>query len=346
MIDLRSDTLSMPDKAMLETIMSAPLGDDGRLDENGRGEDPTINRLEDMAAKITGKEEGLLCCSGTMGNQVALMTWCQPGERVLLDELQHLYYSEKTEFTEQFSHLRTVFYHLDDSFMPDIANMEEHLKSQDIKLICVENTHNFTGGTCIDAKRLSQIYELAHMYHVPVHMDGARLFNAADYLKTTAKELCQYVDSVQFCLSKGLGAPVGSVLCGTKEFIRRAKASRKLMGGALRQGGIIAAPGIYALKHNIQRLHEDNEHARICALHMTGLKRIKVQKEVQTNIVMLDVTDAGMTPQEFCQKAKEKGLWIRPVLTHDVRLVFYKGITETDAVKAARIICELDQEIK
>lgn len=343
MIDLRSDTLTMPDEAMLRTILTAPLGDDGRLGPDGRGEDPTVNRLEDMAAEITGKEAGLLCCSGTMGNQVALMTWCQPEDRVIVDELQHLYRSEKTAFDGRFARLRPVFYRLDKDDMPDPAELEPLMKAG-AGLLCVENTHNFTGGTCTTPERLAEIRKLADAFHIPVHMDGARLFNAAAYLGVSVKTLCRNVDSVMFCVSKGLAAPVGSILCGSREFIAKAKGVRKLLGGALRQGGIIAAPAIYALEHNVERLKEDNENAAVCASLLTGLKKIKVQEHVQTNILMLDLKDAALTPEAFCARAKEEGLRIRPILETSVRLVFYKGITRVDAEKAAEIICWLDRE--
>lgn len=341
MIDLRSDTLTMPDEAMLRTILTAPLGDDGRLGADGRGEDPTINRLEDMAAELTGKEAGLLCCSGTMGNQTALMTWCQPGDKVMVDPLQHLYRSEKTAFDSRYTRLEPLFYQLDEAGMPDPLSVGSCL-SEGAKLLCVENTHNFAGGTCITTERLAELRALAREHHIAIHMDGARLFNAAAFLGVPVRELCQYADSVMFCLSKGLAAPVGSVLCGSREFIAKAKGVRKLLGGALRQGGIIAAPGIYALEHNVERISEDNANAARCAARLKDLKVVRLQKHVQTNILMLDLRDAGVTPETFCQMALEEGLWIRPVLDTSVRLVFYKGITAEDAEAAADVICRLD----
>lgn len=341
MIDLRSDTLTLPDEAMLRTILSAPLGDDGRLGPDGRGEDPTINKLEDMAAEITGKEAGLLCCSGSMGNQVALMTWCRRGDRVLVDEMQHLYCSEETAFDSRFMELTPVFYHFDEDSMPDPAELLALMKGG-AALLCLENTHNFAGGTCTGPERLAEIRQLADAYHMPIHMDGARMFNAAAYLGVPVKELCQYVDSVMFCVSKGLGAPVGSMLCGSREFIDKARIMRKLMGGSLRQGGIIAAPAIYALEHNVERIREDNEHAALCAAHLKDLKVLRLQEHIQTNILVLDLKDAGVTQEEFCAMAKEEGLGILPVLDTSVRLVFYKDITAEDAVAAAEIVCRLD----
>lgn len=340
-IDLRSDTLTLPNKEMLETIMTAELGDDGRLDSNGRGEDKTINKLEDMSAEIVGKEAGLFCCSGTMGNQVALFTYGRPNDLILVDNIQHLYGSEKTAFDSRFGQMKAVHYKFDDSSMPDLNDLEDKLKNNHIKLLCLENTHNFTGGTCTNVSRLAQIRQIADKYHVPIHMDGARLFNAAVYLQVSAKEICQYVDSVMFCVSKGLGAPIGSILCGTNDFIKEAKGIRKLMGGALRQGGIAAAPAIYALQHNISRLKEDNDNAILCASLLQEINKVKVQKNVQTNIVMLDVSDTGISPEMFCERAQAAGLLIRPILKHSVRLVFYKGVTKDDAIEAAEILKKL-----
>ncbi len=345
MIDLRSDTLTLPDAAMLQSILTAPLGDDGRLNAEGRGEDATVNLLEDRAAALTGKEAALLCCSGTMGNQAALLTYCRPGDCALIDELQHLDRSEKTGFDPRFGQLKKVTYRADASGMPDLADMEEKLKNNPVKVICIENTHNYLGGTCIDLKRMAEIRALADRYSVPVHMDGARAFNAAAWLGVSIAELAQYVDSLMFCVSKGLGAPVGSLLCGTRDFIRAAKDTRKLMGGAMRQAGIIAAPALYALEHNVERLKEDNENSRLCASLLADMKKLKAQKNVQTNIMMVDTAGSGITPQELCGRAKERGLLIRPIIGSFVRLVFYKGITRDMAVEAAKILRAIDAEL-
>lgn len=346
MIDLRSDTLTMPDAEMLKSILDAPLGDDGRLDVYGRGEDPTINKLEDISACLVGKEAALLCPSGTMGNQIAIYTCCDYGDKILVDSIQHLYKSEKTAFLKKYGNMQTVFYKFDDQVMPDVNDIENRLKENpDIKLLCIENTHNFTGGTCTNLQRLEEISYLAKKYHIHLHMDGARLFNAVTYLKTTAEELCKYVDSVMFCVSKGLGAPVGSLLCGSQDFIKKAKEVRKLLGGNLRQGGIIAAPAIYALENNILRLQEDHDNCAICADGLRNLKKLKLCTPIQTNILVIDLAGLQITPKEFCELAENRGLLIKPVLDTCVRLVFYKGITCVDAKKAAKIILEIDQEI-
>ena len=347
MIDLRSDTLTMPDEAMLQTILTAPLGDDGRTNEDGRGEDETINKLEDFASSLVGKESGVLLPTGTMGNTVAMFAHCKRGDKVLVERKNHVYVSEKIAFDADFGGITPVFYDLDDSLMPDLNSMEKLLQSEDIKLIWLENSHNFSAGAYIDVDRMKAIQELSKRYNVPIHMDGARLFHVAAALKVDVKEITQYVDTVMFCLSKGLGAPVGSLLCGSESFILEARKIRKLFGGTTRQGGIIAAPGLYALQHNVDRLVEDVENAKLVAQRINNnLNKIKLVGKPQTNIVILDTLDAGIKADEFCKRARSKGLLVRPVLNdHLVRLVFYKGISEDDALKTAEIILDIDSEL-
>ncbi len=345
MIDLRSDTLTMPTQEMLESILTAKLGDDGRTDASGRGEDKTINELEDLAALMTGKEEAILFCSGTAGNTTAILTHCKLSDKVLVDRLQHIYKSEKVVFDKNIGQLEPVFYELDENHMPDIDSLEKLLSSNDIKMLCIENTHNFSGGACIDLERLEKIYNLAKKYNVHVHMDGARLFNAATFLKIDVKEICKYTDSVMFCISKGLGAPVGSLVCGTHKFMKEVRKERKLLGGTMRQAGIIAAPGIYALKHNVTRLQKDHENAQYVAGSLKNLDKIIVQTNVATNIIMLDVTQTGLTPEEFCTEAKKLGLLIRPVLENKVRLVFHLGVNRNDAIETVKIIKQLNNQL-
>ncbi len=342
MIDLRSDTLTMPDLPMLQTILVAPMGDDGRQNSEGRGEDATVNLLEDISAELVGKEASVFCDSGTMGNLAALLTYCKPGDIAMVDELQHLYRSEKTAFDANFGRVQPLFYRYDEHCMPDVDDMRAKMAANKVALLCLENTHNSLGGTCTDIEHLRKIRALADDFDLRIHLDGARLFNAASYLGVTAKEICAYADSVMFCVSKGLGAPVGSLLCGTKEFVKKARETRKLLGGNMRQAGVIAAPAIYALQHNVERLREDNENAQYAASLLTDLKKAKPQANVQTNIMMLDVRETGISAGEYCNRAKELGLWIRPALPGHVRLVFYKGITKEDACNAAQIIKKLD----
>lgn len=346
MIDLRSDTLTLPSEKMLETILHANLGDDGRVDADGRGEDLTVNELEDLGAKITGKDGGILFSSGTLANTAAILSYCNSGDKVLVDEIQHIYKSEKIVFEKNFGQLVPVFYNLSRRNTPDINHIKQLIEEQEIRLLCIENTHNFSGGSCIPLEELKELHDLAKENNVHIHMDGARLFNAVVSLGVDASEICQYVDSAMFCLSKGLGAPIGSLLCGGQKFIKVARKNRKLLGGNMRQAGIIAAPGIYALENNIESLKTDNEHAMFVANGLKDLQKTKVQKNVQTNIVMLDVSETGLSTKEYCELAKQKGLIIRPVLENKVRLVFYNGINREDAEKSIKIIKGIEQSFK
>jgi threonine aldolase len=345
MIDLRSDTLTLPDRPMLETILTARLGDDGRQNEEGRGEDAATNELEDLAAFLTGKEEGLLFSSGTLANTAALLTWCAPGDAVMVDRIQHIYVTEKTAFNKNFGQLIPLCYRFDRKNTPDIDDMRGILKEHRVKLLCLENTHNFSGGTCTPVEKMADIRALAEEYGVPVHLDGARLFNAALALGRDAKEICRNVDSVMFCISKGLGAPVGSLLCGSGEFIRRARDTRRMLGANMRQCGVIAAPGIYALTHNIPRLGDDAANAKCAAERLRTLKKAEAQKDVQTNMVMLDTSKTGLSAPEYCARLKEEGVWISPCLPDQARLVFYQGVTMDDGLKAAEIIEFVDRRL-
>ena len=342
MVDLRSDTISMPTRAMLETILEAKLGDDGRTDSRGRGEDLAVNELEDLAAEMTGKEAAVVFPSGTQGNTSAILAYCRPGQKVMVDEMQHIYLSEKVVFDPSIGQLEPVTYKLDQDNLPDLDDMRRILESQEIALLCIENTHNFSGGTCVPLERMKAIRELAQEFGVPVHMDGARMFNAVVALGVEAREMCRYVDSVMFCISKGLGAPIGSLVCCSEEFSRKVRDKRKLLGGAMRQAGVIAAPGTYALKHNIERLAEDNANAAYAAEQLKDLKNTKVYGKVMSNIIVLDANGLGLTPGEYCSRAAEKGLLIKPVLKDKVRLVFYKDISREDTETAVSIIRELD----
>ena len=346
MIDLRSDTLSMPCKEMLQTILSASLGDDGRVGVDGKGEDATVNELEYMAAELTGKESALIMNSGTMANTVALVTHCTAGDKVLLDPLQHTYRTEKIAFDKNFGQLQPIFYDLTKEGLPCLTSVKEHLQKESIKLLCVENTHNSLGGKALPLDMLQKIRDIADTADIPVHMDGARLFNAALALKTRVKEICKYPDTLMFCLSKGLGAPIGAVLCGSREFIDKARGQRKLLGGNMRQAGIIAAPGIYALQNNVQGLQIDHDNASLLAKGLSDLQVLHVVAEPESNIVMLDTFDTGLTATEVANLLKKAGLWVLTSGDRQVRLVFYRGITHEMTVQAIEIVKTVDRELK
>lgn len=346
MIDLRSDTLTLPDKEMLDTILSAKLGDDGRVDEYGRGEDKTVNELEDLAAEITMKEAALLFPTGTLGNTVAIMSQCSEGDSVLVHERQHILITEKYVFDDQYGRLKPEVYKMNNNMTPDIDMIDDLLNKSGAKLLCLENTHNALGGYCIPIEEMKKLRKVADKYDAKIHLDGARLFHAASALEVPVKEITMYVDTVMFCISKGLGAPIGSLICGTSTMIKRARELRKIFGGGMRQAGVIAAPGIYALKHNVKDLNKDIINAKHVYNILYGkLKKITMQKEVQSNILMLNLSDTKVSPSKFCDMAKEKGLLIRPVSEDSVRLVFYRDIDASMSEEAAEIILELDKMI-
>lgn len=345
MIDLRSDTVTLPSREMLLQILDAPLGDSGRLDESGRGGDPTVNALEDAAAALTGKERAILLPSGTMGNHVAMLTYCRPGDVVLMDAGQHIYRTEKATCDPRFGQIRPIFYHLTEDGYPDTEEIAAILKRESPKLLCIENTHNGAGGTCIPLPVLAELRRLADLAGIPIHMDGARLFNAVVATQHDAKEICGCADSVMFCISKGLGAPVGSLLCGTKDFILEASATRKLLGGNMRQAGVIAAAGQYALDHNIPSLAEDHRRAKMARDALAALKNIHVPSTVQTNILILDIADTGLDVDRFVQRAKEMGVWLSKSTDTHARMVFYRGITDEQVSQAIEIIRRLDSSL-
>lgn len=339
MIDLRSDTVTMPSREMLETILTARLGDDGRRKADRTGGDETVNRLEALAAEVTGKEDALFFPTGTMANTAALSSACAPGDRVLIDPLLHMYVSEKVAFHPKFLRLEPVFYQLDEDHMPDVADIREKLDATGAGLVCVENTHNFSGGSCTTPRRLAEVAETAHARGALVHMDGARLFNAATALGVDARELCRPVDTVMFCLSKGLGAPAGSLLCGDGARIAACREERKLLGGGMRQSGVLAAPGIYALEHNRLRLAEDHANARAFAEAVAAsVQTIRVTMP-QTNIVLLDLSESGLEDKAFAARLEERGVQAHLVPGH-VRLTFHLGIGREDALAAARAVAE------
>ena len=347
MIDLRSDTLTMPSQAMLETVLTARLGDDGRVGADGRGEDATVNELEDQAAALTGKEAAVFFPTGTLGNTTALMTWCRAGDPVLVEKQQHILISEVYPFAEDCGRLKPVCYGLDKTHQPSVAELETGLDQSGAKLVCVENTHNFSGGYCIGLKRMQEIREAADHYQAKIHMDGARVFHAAAAMNCTVEEICSYVDSVMFCISKGLGAPIGSLLCGSREFITKARQKRKLFGGVMRQAGVAAAPGIYALEHNLKRLGEDIQNAQLTHSLLQGkLKHLRAQEIVQSNILVLEMGDAQISAEEFAHRAEARGLLVLPLPSMGtIRLVFHLGNQESDAYGAAAIIVAVDNDL-
>lgn len=332
-VDLRSDTLTIPTEAMRAAMREAEVGDDGRVDAEGRGGDPTVNRLEDYAAELLGKEAALFCPSGTMANLVALATWCDRGDAAALEPDLHVFRTEKSPFMEKFLGIQPVFYSRDAEGMPEVASFASACATSGIKLACVENSHNFGGGICVSLARQQALAAAARKAEIPVHMDGARLFNAAVALGVDAAHLAACADSVMFCLSKGLGAPFGSVLCGTREFIAKARQTRKLLGGGMRQAGIMAAAGLVALRTGIDRLAEDHENARHLGAALAAYGEF-VLTPVQSNIVMLDISASGRSSDWFEQKLAPLGLLAKGMGKNHLRLTTYNGVGRQDMARA------------
>jgi len=267
-IDLRSDTFTLPSKEMLDSIPSAELGDDVE------GEDPTVNQLQDMAADMFGAEAALLVASGTMGNLVSLMAHCRRGDEVFLEAEAHIYYYELGGMSAIVGAIPNLIKGVRGKFTPE--QLEAAIRHPDLhypiaRLVCIENTHNRGGGTVWTPREVEAVAKVAHDHGLKVHCDGARIFNAAVALDVDVKEYMRHLDSLSFCLSKGLACPVGSVVLGNREFIEEVRRARKMVGGGMRQAGIIAAPGIIALQKMVGRLKEDHRNARRLA---EGLNQI------------------------------------------------------------------------
>lgn len=335
-IDLRSDTLTTPHEEMRKAMANAEVGDDGRTDDFGRGSDPTINALEDYAAELMGKEAALFCASGSMGNIVSLVTQCSRSDKVAVDKDLHLVRTEKAPFMSEFFGLNKIEYNCTQMGIPDISSIET-LCDSDIKLLCIENSHNFGGGICPSLDLFRKIRTITKQKGIPVHLDGARIFNAALHLNISPRDIADCSDTMMFCLSKGIGAPFGSLLCGSKSFIKKAREIRKLLGGGLRQGGIMAAAGLYALKHDLERIHEDNENAKQLGEYLKDYTICKLIP-VETNIVMLDISKTGKTSSWFEESLKQCGLLAKGMGSEYLRMTTYRGISAQDIQKAGEIL--------
>lgn len=330
MIDLRSDTVTKPTDAMRAAMAAAEVGDDVY------GEDPTVNRLQDRAAEIFGKEAALFVPTGSMGNQIAVKLHTQPGQEIVIEERGHIFnYELGTPAVVSGVMVRTVKSgdgsgHLTWAEIHSALKIGQPYYSSPTGLICLENTHNFAGGSVMSAEHCADICSRAHAVGIPVHMDGARIFNAAAALKTPVAELTKHCDSVQFCLSKGLGAPVGSVLTGSREFINEARTWRKRLGGGMRQAGILAAAGLIALVESPQRLHEDHANARRLATGLAEIPGIKIDVDgVVTNIVIFDIAGTGRSSNEICASLKEKGI-LAIGFGNAIRMVTHCDVSEAD----------------
>ena len=336
MIDLRSDTVTLPSEEMLEAIRHAKLGDDVY------GEDPTVNSLEEMAAERVGKEAALLVVSGTMANLVSLMSNAKRGELVIVESEAHLYWYEVGGVSAVAGLLPWPVKSEFGAFA--LEDLEAAIRPKNIHfpepaLVCVEDTHNRHGGTVVTPDQLKAISEVAGAHGLRVYMDGARLFNASVALKTDVKEFAKHVDNLMFCLSKGLSCPVGSLVAGTRDFVEKARKFRKVLGGGMRQAGVIAAPGIVALEKMVDRLEEDHRNARFLAEGIAKVDGLKVDLErVQTNMVLFDMEGLGVADARFVSALKDEGVLAASTAKNRIRLVTHRGIEREHVEKALSAI--------
>jgi threonine aldolase len=327
-IDLRSDTVTMPTDEMREAMFKAEVGDDVYMD------DPTMKELEEYAANLVGKEASLFVPSGTFGNQLALLTHCRRGDEVILGDDCHIVQHEVGAAAVIAGvQLRTLNSNKGALNPKEVAAKirEEDIHFPSTGLISLENAHS--NGRVIPLENMKEIYDIAKAHNLPVHLDGARLFNASTHLKVDVKEVTQYCDTVNFCLSKGLCAPVGSILAGSKEFIDKARKGRKLMGGGLRQAGFLAAAGLVALKKMAPRLHEDHENARFLGEELSKIPGLKVDLEgIHINMVFFDMIDTGYDTSKLAEEFLKKGIKINPAEGGLLRFVTNYWINKEDII--------------
>jgi len=337
-IDFRSDTVTHPTARMRKAMASAKVGDDVY------GEDPTINQLESLSAQILGKEAALFTASGTMGNLIAVLTHCARGDEAVMGTQGHTFLHEVGGMAA----LGGVFPHM----IPSKANgtmdlnkvknaiREEDIHHPETRLVIVENTQNACGGIPIPAKYMQELSDLLDPMDIRLHVDGARIFNAGVALNKPAKKLVENADSIMFCLSKGLCAPVGSMLCGSHNFIRRARKIRKQLGGGMRQAGIIAAAGIVALESMIDRLAEDHHRAKMLSEAISEINGLSLEKgEAQTNMVYVAIAnDHAVDADELVQTCSDRGILIGKSGSRSFRFVTHYWITDEDIEKLISVL--------
>ena len=327
-VELRSDTFTLPTEEMLEAIRHAKLGNDGY------GEDPTVNRLEDMAAEMLGMEDALLVTSGTQGNLVSLLAQTSPGEEVILGRNSHIFLFEMGSM----AFIAGLMAHIidDSSGFLDPEDVEAAIRSDfelfpKTSLVCMENTHMMAGGIAVTPEQIKAVKDVVEAHNLRLYLDGARIFNAAVALGVDVKAFTRNVDSVMFCLSKGLCCPVGSLVVGDSDFIKRARRFRTMVGGTMRQAGIIAAAGIVALEKMIDRLREDHENARRLAEGLAKIDGLKIDlSKVQTNIVYVDISALNVDAERLVRMLKERGIKTTSLTKSSLRMVTHKDVSRED----------------
>lgn len=341
-IDLRSDTVTRPTDAMRKAMFNAEVGD------VVMGDDPTVNDLERMGAELFGKESCLFTASGTMSNQVAVLSLCNSGEQIIVHNKSHMYNLEVAGLGRVCGVQPRPIEAVNGEY--NLKDLEENIIQPAIQtapttLICIENTFDLNKGLVVSKKHIDDVCKLAHKYGIPVYMDGARVLNAAIALGISPKKLCENVDMVSVCLSKGLGCPIGALLAGNKKDIEKAKFMRQMLGGGWRQGGVIAAAGIVALK-NLNRLSEDHEKAQNLGKKLKALGFGVDLNQVQTNIINIDLSSFDIEAKAFCQILSKFNVKAKPIGLNNIRMITHMDVTfeELDRVEEAvkATIKELD----
>lgn len=336
-IDLRSDTFTQPTPAMREAMANAEVGDDVFQ------EDPTLKKLETLAAKKTGKESALFVPSGTMGNLISVLTHCQRGDEIILGDRSHIFLHEVGGISALGGVHPRILPNNQDGTLP-LSLIEQSIRHEDIhspstRLICLENTHNFCQGSPISPEYMDSVGNLAAKYGLKIHLDGARLFNAAVALDLDVEVLTKRVDSVMFCLSKGLSAPVGSIVCGERGFIQRARKFRKMVGGGMRQAGHLAAAGLVALESLVERLKDDHLHAKFLAEQLASFEGIELdQNSVKTNIIFFKLNHPRIDGDLFLRTLETKSIKILMTDPGIFRAVLHREISREQVEVVAKTI--------
>ena len=338
-IDFRSDTVTKPSKLMKEFMFNAKVGDDVF------GEDPTVNKLEDFAAQMFGKEAGLFCSSGTQTNQIAINVYCKPGDEVICSSDAHIYKYEGGGIAKNSgASVRLLNGNQGRLYAEDVEkvfNDPENVHYPLTTLVALEDTMNRGGGAIYDFEEIKKIKRVCVEKNVPLHLDGARVFNALSENNISPLTYGEQFDSISICLSKGLGAPVGSVLVGTKDFIKKARRVRKVMGGGMRQAGFIAAAGLFALQNNVSGLKRDHANAKLIAQALNESNLVKQVIEPQTNIVIAELK-IEVSVDNFIKKLKSFGVLAMPFDGQRIRFVTHLDITDEDLLFACKVIREID----
>ena len=344
-IDLRSDTVTHPTEAMRRAMAEAEVGDDVY------GEDPSINRLEAQAAELLGKEAGLLTASGTMSNLIAGLTYCQRGDEIIMGDQAHMFWNESAGVSALAgAQVRLVPNDDQGRIAPgdlaDAIRPRGNVHMPPTTLVCLENTHNRCSGGVLTPEDTKGVADVAHNAGASVHLDGARVFNAAVSLEVPPSELVKDVDDVSFCLSKALSCPVGSVLCGTEEFIGNARRWRKMIGGGMRQAGVLAAAGLVALDTMIERLADDHANARRLAQGLANIEGLSVDPDsIQTNIVIFEIDTSVGSATEVIQALAQAGVKVTPSRDQSLRMVTHRHIDGADVddalARVAQVVAEL-----